>query len=70
MYLHMLAIFLLHIDITATGALRSYESLKKISDEVGLRNPQRMTSVTLRKYTATLSQVSFFSKRFTPTLTK
>ena len=45
------------IFVTAMGALRSYESLKDICLKVSLKRPQRMTSVALRKYTATLSQV-------------
>lgn len=39
------------------GAARSYESVKTVCSEVSLKSPERITSVNLRKYTATLTQV-------------
>ncbi|CAC5384003.1 unnamed protein product [Mytilus coruscus] len=36
---------------------RSYESLKKICTECSLAAPKRITSVSMRKYTATLTQM-------------
>ncbi|XP_052085092.1 uncharacterized protein LOC127722235 [Mytilus californianus] len=39
------------------GAVRSYDSIKKICSELSLTSPERITSTALRKYTATLAQV-------------
>ena len=37
---------------------RAYDKLKKTCDEVGLVAPVRITSVSMRKYMATLTQVN------------
>ncbi|KAK6191611.1 hypothetical protein SNE40_003255 [Patella caerulea] len=39
------------------GVLRPYDSLKTLCGEWSLQKPEQMTSVNLRKYTATISQV-------------
>ena len=39
------------------GCFRSYDSLKKVCKRAGLDCPDRITSVSLRKYMATISQV-------------
>jgi len=38
--------------------MRAYDSLKSICKEFNLKAPERITSVSMRKYIATLSQVS------------
>lgn len=42
------------------GVLRAYDSLKFCCGQVSLKNPDRITSVNLRKYTATIAQVYIF----------
>ncbi|CAG2245278.1 unnamed protein product [Mytilus edulis] len=42
---------------TGDGPLRSYDSMKNVCEKLNLKRPESITSVTLRKYTATLSQV-------------
>ncbi|ESO97052.1 hypothetical protein LOTGIDRAFT_174659 [Lottia gigantea] len=42
---------------SVNGATRSYESLKTVCSELNLEHPENITSVSMRKYTATLSQV-------------
>ena len=37
--------------------MRSYDSLKRLSDTMNLRAPERITSITMRKYCATHTQV-------------
>ena len=39
------------------SVLRAYESLSQIASEAGLQAPHKITSVQLRKYMATISQV-------------
>lgn len=39
------------------GAIRAYDSLKTLCGEIVLKKPDRITSVNLRKYMATVSQV-------------
>lgn len=40
--------------------VRAYDSLKSVCDEVALKAPARITSVSMRKYMATLTQVRNF----------
>ncbi|XP_069114279.1 uncharacterized protein [Argopecten irradians] len=42
---------------TGDGVIRAYDSLKSICGELSLSAPEQITSVTMRKYIATLSQV-------------
>ncbi|ESO94384.1 hypothetical protein LOTGIDRAFT_175460 [Lottia gigantea] len=42
---------------SVNGAIRSYESLKNICSDLNLKNPENITSVSMRKYTSTLTQV-------------
>ena len=37
--------------------VRGYEALSKTASEAGLKAPQKITSVSLRKYMATVAQV-------------
>lgn len=41
------------------GVIRAYDSLKIMCQEVTLQKPEKLTSVNLRKYTATISQARF-----------
>lgn len=41
---------------SSLGVLRAYDSLKFCCGQVSLKNPDRITSVNLRKYTATIAQ--------------
>ena len=43
--------------IPGNGVIRAYDSLKTVCAEVDLLKPEKITSVNLRKYTATISQV-------------
>lgn len=43
--------------LSELGAVRAYDSLKKICKELKLKQPEQITSVNMRKYTATISQV-------------
>ena len=45
-----------HSILVGTYA-RAYNSLKMICDEIELKAPEQITSVNMRKYTATLTQV-------------
>ncbi|XP_033740934.1 uncharacterized protein LOC117327839, partial [Pecten maximus] len=42
---------------TGEGVIRAYDSLKEMCAELNLGAPERITSVSMRKYIATLSQV-------------
>lgn len=42
---------------TGTGVIRAYDSLKACCDEANLQIADRITSINLRKYFATMSQV-------------
>ncbi|ESO94722.1 hypothetical protein LOTGIDRAFT_160955 [Lottia gigantea] len=42
---------------SVNGAMRSCESLKNICSDLNLKNPENITSVSMRKYTSTLTQV-------------
>ena len=42
------------------GVIRAYDSLKKLCSEVALQKPEKLTSVNLRKYTATISQARLY----------
>uniref|UniRef100_A0A8W8MQQ1 Uncharacterized protein n=1 Tax=Magallana gigas TaxID=29159 RepID=A0A8W8MQQ1_MAGGI len=42
---------------TRFGVLRAYDSLKAFCDKCYLKKPEKITSVNLRKYTATIAQV-------------
>jgi len=41
----------------AISYIRGYEALSKTASEAGLKCPSKITSVNLRKYMATVSQV-------------
>ena len=45
------------LPFTAEGVIRAYDSLTTMTGQAGLTFPERITSVTSRKYTATMSQV-------------
>ncbi|XP_060600852.1 uncharacterized protein LOC132754246 isoform X5 [Ruditapes philippinarum] len=47
---------------TALKYIRAYDSLKIACDSCQLKSPQRITSVAMRKYTATLSQLMNLDK--------
>ena len=40
----------MNVCFSGDGPLRSYESLKSVCAEIGLRCPERITSVNLRKF--------------------
>ena len=43
--------------VTEMQHARSYDSVKKVCYQCELQTPSRITSVSMRKYTATLTQV-------------
>ena len=55
----LLGIQLSKIDVfVGLGVLRAYESLKCYCKKCDLRSPDKITSINMRKYTATIAQVS------------
>ena len=46
--------------ISVDGYVRAYTNLRNICDQLHLKAPGRITSVAMRKYTATLSQVKIY----------
>lgn len=40
-----------------SGVTRGYQSLASVCFKAGLKKPEKITSVTLRKYMATVTQV-------------
>lgn len=50
---------LLHTSFSVNGYVRAYDSLKTMCNEVCLLAPHRITSVSMRKYMATLTQVFY-----------
>ena len=52
--------------IFAEGAvIRAYESMQKTTHKCGLSSPERLTSMSMRKYAANLTQVLNLSVRST-----
>ena len=52
---------LLHTSFAVNSYARAYDSLKTVCNEVCLSAPHRITSVSMRKYMATLTQVFYHS---------
>ena len=56
-YRSCLWILIFDVSFAANSYARAYESLKSVCSDLDLKAPHQITSVSMRKYTATLTQV-------------